>query len=122
MLAVAFEYTFNGQIYQVGEFATDIRETNKALFVKTLKNTANTPQMLNWDLMMKNVYSLGSTSVQRDRFRLDVKYLSDTTGVYLAYLPEPGLKDKRLLQLLGLDRLDNNNRRNPNAYFDFVEV
>ncbi len=121
VLAVAFEYTYNGQIYQVGEFSTDIRETDKSLLVKTLKNTANTPQMLNWDLMMKNVYSLGSTSVQRDRFRLDVKYLSDTTGVYLAYLPEPGLKDKRLLQLLGLDRLDNNNRRNPNAYFDFVE-
>ncbi len=121
VLAVAFEYTYNGQIYQVGEFATDIRETNKALFVKTLKNTANTPQMLNWDLMMKNVYSLGATSVKRDKFRLDVKYLSDTTGVYLAYLPDPSLKDKRLLQLLGLDRLDNNNRKNPNAYFDFVE-
>ena len=121
VLAVAFEYTYNGQIYQVGEFATDVRETNKALFVKTLKNTANTPQMLNWDLMMKNVYSLGATSVKRDKFRLDVKYLSDTTGVYLAYLPDPNLKDKRLLQLLGLDRLDNNNRKNPNAYFDFVE-
>ena len=121
VLAVAFEYTYNGQIYQVGEFATDIRETNKALFVKTLKNTANTPQMLNWDLMMKNVYSLGATSVKKEKFRLDVKYLSDTTGVYLTYLPEPHLKDKRLLQLLGLDRLDNNNRKNPNAYFDFVE-
>ena len=121
VLAVAFEYTYNGQIYQVGEFATDIRETNKALFVKTLKNTANTPQMLNWDLMMKNVYSLGATSVKKDKFRLDVKYLSDTTGVYLSYLPDPTLKDKRLLQLLGLDRLDNNNRKNPNAYFDFVE-
>ena len=121
VLAVAFEYTYNGQIYQVGEFATDIRETNKALFVKTLKNTANTPQMLNWDLMMKNVYSLGATSVKKDKFRLDVKYLSDTTGVYLSYLPDPSLKDKRLLQLLGLDRLDNNNRKNPNAYFDFVE-
>ena len=121
VLAVAFEYTYNGQIYQVGEFATDIRETNKALFVKTLKNTANTPQMLNWDLMMKNVYSLGATSVKKEKFRLDVKYLSDTTGVYLTYLPDPSLKDKRLLQLLGLDRLDNNNRKNPNAYFDFVE-
>ena len=72
VLAVAFEYTYNGQIYQVGEFATDVRETDKALFVKTLKNTANTPQMLNWDLMMKNVYSLGATSVKRDKFRLDV--------------------------------------------------
>lgn len=121
VLAVAFEYTYNGKIYQVGEFSTDIRETDKALFVKTLKNTANTPQMLNWDLMMKNVYSLGATSIQKDKFRFDIKYLSDTTGVYLSYLPEPGLKDKRLLQLLGLDRLDNNNRPNPNAYFDFVD-
>ena len=120
VLAVAFEYTSNGQIYQVGEFSTDIRETDKTLLVKALKNTANTPAMLNWDLMMKNVYSLGSTSVQKDKFRLDIKYLSDTAGVYLTYLPEPTLKDKKLLQLLGLDRLDNNNRRNPNAYFDYV--
>ena len=121
VLAVAFEYTYQGQTYQVGEFSTDITDSESALFVKSLKNTANTPQMGNWDLMMKNVYSLGATSVQSEKFRLNIKYLSDTTGVYLSYLPEENLKSTTILKLLGLDRLDNNNKRNPNGYFDFVE-
>lgn len=121
VLAVAFEYTYRGERYQVGEFSTDRQDNKSALFVKALKNTANTPQMGNWDLMMKNVYSLGATSVQKDKFRLDIKFLSDTTGVYLSYLPEPQLKDKKILSLVGLDRLDNNNKRNPNSYFDYVE-
>lgn len=121
VLAVAFEYTYRGQNYQVGEFSTDQKDNKSALIVKALKNTANTPQMGNWDLMMKNVYALGATSVQKEKFRLDIKLLSDTTGVYLSYIPEPGIKDRKILSLLGLDRLDNNNKRNPNGYFDFVE-
>lgn len=121
VLAVAFEYTYRGQNYQVGEFSTDVKDNQSALFVKSLKNTANTPQMGNWDLMMKNVYSLGATSVQKDKFRLDIKILSDTTGVYLSYIPEPALKNTKILSLVGLDRLDNNNKRNPNGYFDYVE-
>ncbi|MDE5949038.1 MAG: cell surface protein SprA, partial [Prevotella sp.] len=88
--------------------------------VKALKNTNNSPQMANWRLMMKNVYYLAS-SVEKTKFRLDVKYLSDTTGVYLSYLPEPQVKDRMLIRVLGADRLDNNNKANPNGYFDFVE-
>lgn len=121
VLAVAFEYTYRGTNYQVGEFSTDRKDNTETLLLKSLKNTANSPSQGNWDLMMKNVYALGASNVQKEKFRLDVKYLSDTTGVYLNYLPEPTLKDKRLIQLLGLDRLDNNNKRNSNAYFDYVE-
>jgi len=121
VLAVAYEYTYKGQTYQVGEFASDRKDNSEVLFVKSLKNTACTPQMGNWDLMMKNVYSLGATSVQKDKFKLDIKFLSDTTGVYLSYIPEPGVKDKKILALVGLDRLNNNNKVGSNGYFDFVE-
>lgn len=121
VLAVAYEYTYKGQTFQVGEFSSDIKDNQQVLYVKALKNTACTPQMGNWDLMMKNVYSLGATSLQSDKFRLNIKYLSDTTGVYLSYLPEPSLKNKKILTLVGLDRLDNNNKRNPNGYFDYVD-
>lgn len=121
VLAVAYEYTYMGQSYQVGEFSTDVKDNTKALYVKSLKNTANIPQNGNWNLMMKNVYSLNATSVQKDRFRLDVKYLSDTTGVYLSYLPEANLKSRTLIRLLNIDRLDNNNKANPNGYFDYIE-
>lgn len=121
VLAVAYEYTYRGQNFQVGEFSTDIADNSKALFVKALKNTACTPQQGNWDLMMKNVYYLGASNLQKDKFRLDIKFLSDTSGVQLTYLPEPGLRDYKLIRLLGMDRLDNNNKRNPNSYFDYVE-
>ncbi|MBR6077953.1 MAG: cell surface protein SprA, partial [Paludibacteraceae bacterium] len=121
VLAVAFEYTYRDSTYRVGEFASDIKNSNDALFVKVLKNTANTPSMRNWDLMMKNVYSLGAYSLQKEKFRLDIKYQSDTTGVYLTYLPEENLKNTTLLKLENLDRLDANNKSNPNGQFDYVE-
>lgn len=121
VLAVAYEYTYRGQTFQVGEFSTDKKDNTQALIVKTLRNTACTPSSGNWDLMMRNAYALGARQVQKDKFKLDIKLLSDTSGVYLSYLPEPGLKDKRLLTLMNLDRLDNNNKTNPNGYFDFVE-
>lgn len=120
VLAVAFEYTLGGQTFQVGEFSTDNTNTNQALFVKTLRNVNNSPQMGNWRLMMKNVYSLAS-NIERQKFRLDIKYQSDTTGVYLTYIPEQQVKDKPIIRVLGADRLDNNNKPHPNGYFDYVE-
>ena len=119
VLAVAFEYTYGGQTYQVGEFASDITDTRKTLFVKSLKNTSNSPAQGNWDLMMKNVYYLAS-SVEKEKFKLDIKFQSDTAGVYLTYLPEPAVKGTTLLKLLGCDRLDNNMKPHANGQFDFV--
>ena len=120
VLAVAYEYTYGGTTYQVGEFASDVTDTKQALFVKSLKNTSNTPQQGNWNLMMKNVYSLAS-QVQKEKFRLDVKYQSDSTGVYLTYIPESQVKQSPLIKVLGADRLDNNNNPHSNGYFDYVE-
>ncbi|MBO4906565.1 MAG: cell surface protein SprA [Bacteroidaceae bacterium] len=121
VLAVAFEYTLNGQTYQVGEFASDITDNTQCLYVKALKSTSGSPQWGGWNLMMRNVYSLGATSTQREKFRLDVKYQSDSTGVYLTYLPVPNLKSTPLLRAMNLDRLDNNNKANSDGQFDYVE-
>ena len=120
VLAVAYEYTYGGQTFQVGEFASDVTDVSQALFVKALKNTSNNPSQGNWRLMMKNVYYL-SSQVEKEKFRLDVKFQSDTAGVYLSYLPEPQTKDQPIIKALGADRLDNNNKPHPNGYFDFVE-
>ncbi|MBQ8046961.1 MAG: cell surface protein SprA [Prevotella sp.] len=120
VLAVAFEYTYGGVTYQVGEFASDLTDVSQALFVKALKNTSNNPAQGNWDLMMKNVYYLDS-SVEREKFRLDVKYQSDTAGVYLTYIPEEQVKEQPIIKLLGADRLDNNMKAHSNGYFDYVE-
>ena len=121
VLAVAFEYTYNGQTYQVGEFSSDVNDNNKALFVKLLKNTSGSPKLGNWDLMMKNVYSLNAQSVQKEKFKMDIKYMSDTTGVNLSYIPEEAFKQTTLLRMMNLDRLDDNGKTNPNGKFDFLE-
>ena len=120
VLAVAYEYTSGGVTYQVGEFASDITDTKQALFVKALKNTSCNPQQGNWDLMMKNVYYLAS-NIEKEKFRLDVKYQSDTTGVYLSYIPEQRVKNMPIIRVLGADRLDNNNKAHSNGYYDYVE-
>ena len=121
VLAVAFEYTQGGKTYQVGEFAADQKESGKSLYVKLLKSNSMSPSNGTWDLMMKNIYSLGAKSLSSADFRLNIEYESDSTGTNLIYLPEGKLKDKTLLQLVNLDRLDAKQNANPNGFFDYVE-
>lgn len=122
VLAVAYEYTYGGQTYQVGEFASDQKESKATLFVKLIKPNACSPNNGCWDLMMKNVYSLGTRNLKSTDFKLDVYYASDSLGTNITYLPEQQLKGKTLLQLMGLDRLDSNNSKEaPNGIFDFIE-
>jgi len=121
VLAVAFEYTYQGQVYQVGEFSSDIADTNQSLYVKMLKSTTTQPTLPMWRLMMKNVYNIGGYQIQQSKFKLNIKYLSDTTGTQINYLPVPGLNDKSLLQVMNLDRLDSNQEGNPDGLFDFID-
>ena len=121
VLAVAFEYTYKGQRYQVGEFASDIKETNNNLFVKLLKNTSNSPTTNVWPLMMKNVYSLNAYQVQREKFTLNITMLSDSTASYIRYIPEGKIARIPLLKVMGLDRLNSQNQLGSNGFFDFVE-
>ncbi len=121
VLAVAFEYTYRGQVFQVGEFSSDIAETDKCLYVKMLKSTTQNPKLPMWRLMMKNVYSLGAYQVQKNNFRLYVKYLSDTTGTEINFLPIASVSGTPLLQLTGLDRIDSNEASNPDGFFDYIE-
>ena len=121
VLAVAFEYTYNGQVYQVGEFSADIPTTDQSLYLKMLKSTTTSPYLPMWHLMMKNVYSLGGYQIQKSKFKLNIKYLSDTTGTQINYLPVPGLNSQSLLQVMNLDRIDSNEESNPDGFFDFID-
>ncbi len=121
VLAVAFEYTYGGQVYQVGEFSGDITTTDQSLYVKMLKSTTSSPYLPMWKLMMKNVYSLGGYQIQKSNFKLNIKYLSDTTGTQINYLPVPGLNNQSLLQVMNLDRIDSNEESNPDGFFDYIE-
>ena len=121
ILAVAYEYTYQGVVYQVGEFSGDIADSNQSLYLKLLKGSTVSPQFANWDLMMKNVYSLGAYQVQKENFKLNIKYMSDSTGTSVQYLPVDPIRNKPLLRVMNLDRLDSNNESNPDGFYDFIE-
>ena len=121
VLAVAFEYTYGGQSYQVGEFSSDNTDAAQTLYVKLLKSNSNSPGSGTWDLMMKNIYSITQGTIQSAQFKLGIYYDSDSTGSRLTYLPEPGLKNSPLLRIMNLDRLDDKNNPHPNGQFDFIE-
>ena len=69
-----------------------------------------------WKLMMKNVYSLGAYQPQKKNFKLNIKYLSDTTGMEINYLPVGEIANKPLLQVMNLDRIDSNQESNPGGF------
>lgn len=121
VLAVAYQYTYGGNTYQVGEFSGDVTTASQAVYVKMLKGATVSPKLPNWKLMMKNVYSLGAYQVQKNNFKLNIKYLSDTTGTEINYIPAGAINGKPLLQVMNLDRLDNNNQSNPDGRFDFLD-
>jgi len=123
VLGVSYQYTYRGEIFQVGEFSTDvpIEEGSKsALILKLIKPTVINPKNKLWDLMMKNVYSLGAYQVGPEDFQLDVWYNNPKTSVDVNYLPYPGVDDKVLIQYLDLDRLNLNTEAYPDGRFDFV--
>lgn len=128
VLAVAFEYKKGNTTYQVGEFSTDVSSTysdttanSGALFLKLIKPASLSPKSYSWNLMMKNVYSLGASQMQSTNFTLHIARQSDTTGTYLNYLPEGDIKGKQLLKVLRLDRLNSNNNATPDGKFDYVD-
>ena len=125
VLAVAYEYTFGGNSYQVGEFSSDPITPPATLILKLLKSTVQSPNVASWDLMMKNIYALGGYQLQPDNFRLDVTYQSDSTGMFLNYIPglpdASPVKNKLLLQVMRLDRLNRQQQPRPDGIFDFVE-
>jgi cell surface protein SprA len=120
VLAVAYEYTFGGQVYKVGEFSTDGISAPQTLILKLIKGTTLSPKLPTWDLMMKNVYSLGSGKLESKDFELNVLYQDDKTGNSINYLPEGKLADKILLQVMGLDELNSQLDRESDGYFDFI--
>ena len=125
VLAVAYVYTYRGKTYRVGELSTDGVSAPKTLVVKLLKGTSLTPKLGTWDLMMKNVYSIGAYQVSQENFVLDVLYRKDETGVPVNYIAEnsadSAFNNKILLKVLNLDNLDSRNEPNPDGRFDFVE-
>ncbi|MES2622286.1 MAG: cell surface protein SprA, partial [Bacteroidota bacterium] len=123
VLAVAFQYEYNGSVFQVGEFGNqvppDSNATSKVLYLKMLKGTSVRVNLPIWNLMMKNISSLGAYNVSNEDFRLDI-YYNDPGGGLKRYMPKGCITGTPLLRVLNLDNLNMNNDAQPDGLFDFV--
>ena len=122
VLGVSYEYTYAGRTYQVGEFSTDGIDGTDALFLKLLKPTITNPKNKLWDLMMKNVYSIGAYQVSQEGFRLDILYNNPENSLDVNFLPYPGLDERQVIDVVGMDRLNQNNRAQQDGVFDFIPI
>jgi cell surface protein SprA len=122
VLAVAYEYTYRGETYQVGEFSTDGIAGQQALLLKLLKPTITSPKNKVWDLMMKNVYSIGAYQVDQTGFRMDMLYNNPETSLLVPFMPLDGVDDKQIVTLLEMDKLNQNNQPFSDGVFDYVPI
>jgi cell surface protein SprA len=120
VLAVAYEYTYNGETFQVGELSTDGAQGQEALILKLLKPTITNPRNKVWDLMMKNVYSISAFQVDQTGFKIDILYNNRETSVNIPYFPMTGVDDRQIVTLLDMDKLNQNNQPFSDGVFDFV--
>ena len=145
VLGVAFQYTYNGEVYQVGEFANggvdattvsagaEIPVNNNTLILKLLKSNITNVVDPIWDLMMKNIYATGAYQLSQEDFKLNILYAETTPRNYITPVesgvgsgwpssPKP-LEDRILLDVFNLDRLNayNDLQSGGDGFFDYVE-
>lgn len=107
VLAVSYQFTANGKVYQVGEFSNDGVEANgggrdpnggtippppdqgtevspaQNLVVKMLKSTVTNVKEPVWDLMMKNIYPIGAYQLEKEDFKLNIVYTDPSPLNYI---------------------------------------
>ena len=126
VLGVSYQYTYNGKIYQVGEFSQDLPPdsavaTQKVLFLKLLKATSQRTKLPIWQWMMKNVYSVGYGTLTPTDFKLNLLFQEPGQG-WKRYVPFGNKNEGTpLLSLVNLDRLNNQLDPQPDGVFDYVE-
>ncbi|MBU3123838.1 cell surface protein SprA [Sinomicrobium sp. 2019215] len=141
VLAVAYQYTYRGQAYQVGEFANDgvnateyetgpngqvIAVNNQSLIVKLLKSNITNVSDPIWDLMMKNIYATGAYQLSQEDFKLNILYTDPSPINYIKPVEESswpsGLQDRILLDVFNFDRLNayNDPQSGGDGFFDYL--
>jgi len=142
VLGVAFQYTFNGEVFQVGEFANGGVDAttvstgpaapiinNNTLILKLLKSNITNISDPIWDLMMKNIYATGAFQLSQEDFKMNILYSDPTPRNYITPIDESpaaswpaGLDEQILLSVFNLDRLNAYNDIQPggDGFFDFI--
>jgi len=139
VIAVAFQYTVNGQVYQVGEFsadgvaATTVGETagnpvvnNNSLVLKMLKSSVLDVSQPVFDLMMKNIYNIGAFQLEQEDFVFNILYTDPSPVNFIrpedADIWPKGIEERILLNLFGLDKLNiyQDAQAEGDGFFDFI--
>lgn len=112
-LAISFNYTNpqTGANISIGDVSPG---GGNRIYLKLIRPQTVTTSNPLWELMMKNVYSIGATNLTPDGLELDVKY----TEQNVPSSSLPGLSSI-LLQDLGLDRVDQQGALSPDNKIDF---
>lgn len=105
VLAVAFQYTLGGEVYQVGEFANDGVEAttvdntsgnevvnNQSLVLKMLKSAVTSVEQPIWGLMMKNIYDTGAFQLSQEDFKLNIFYTEASPVNYIKPVEVNGIE------------------------------
>ncbi|MEN8121056.1 MAG: cell surface protein SprA [Bacteroidota bacterium] len=121
VLAIAYEYTIAGRVYTVGEFSNSGVDAPATLILKMLKGPAILPETPNWDLMMKNVYSIGSYRINSEDFYLDIFYSNDKSGTSVNYIDKGDISGIPLIRVMNADQLNSQLDPQPDGVFDFME-
>ena len=149
VLGVAFQYTVNGEVFQVGEFAnggldattvsgglngTNPIIENNTLILKLLKSNITNVDDPIWDLMMKNIYATGAFQLLQEDFRMNILYTDPTPRNYIT--PVSGesfpasasnagkpLQERILINVFNFDRLNvyNDVQSGGDGFFDYVQ-
>ncbi|MEO9512721.1 MAG: cell surface protein SprA [Flavobacteriaceae bacterium] len=139
VLGVAYQYTINGEVFQVGEFANGGVDAttvssginpiveNNTLILKLLKSNITNVEDPIWDLMMKNIYATGAFQLSQEDFKLNILYSDPTPRNYITPVDPNigwpvGFEERILLNIFNLDRLNVYNDVQPggDGFFDYV--
>lgn len=112
-LAVSFKYrdAQSGQTVSVGDVS---QGGGNRIYLKLLRPQTVTSDNDLWDLMMKNIYSLGVSNITAEGLNFDVKFTEGN-------VPSSSLPGRStiLMRDLGLDRVDQQGAKNPDNKLDF---
>ncbi len=144
VLAVGYTYKYKGKVYHVGDPIVGGNISNQdslnspvpenVRYMKMLKSSSNsttrsgdnTRRSPMWDLMMKNVYSIGTAQLNQEGFQFDIFYENNhsskknQSGSLVRFLPEKGYEFTQLLELFNLDNLNTRLDPQQDGVFDFI--
>lgn len=116
--AIAIAYKSGEGVF--GEFVGNINpsDSNKVLILKLVKPARLQPQYTSaWGRMLKNIYPIGASQVQKEGFKLDIKYVVEGQDSLSQIQGKSGIV--RLLNAFGLDLVDASGGSNPDGEFDY---